>query len=196
MAGICRNRLAEERKQWRKDHPFGFYARPAKASDGSLDLMNWEVGIPGKANASICPFPLSSRPRFKISLTHSPSPSTSLSHAPLRPEQTPWEGGLYKLRMIFPEEYPSKPPKCKFTPPLFHPNVFPSGTVCLSILDEDKGWKPAITIKQILLGIQDLLNDPNPHDPAQSEAFTMFQKDATAYERRVRQQAREMATAA
>ena len=49
-------------------------------------------------------------------------------------QQTPWEGGTYKLKMFFPEEYPSKPPKCKFTPPLFHPNVFPSGTVCLSIL--------------------------------------------------------------
>lgn len=57
-------------------------------------------------------------------------------------KQTPWEGGVYKLKMYFPEEYPSKPPKCaytsltvgKFTPPLFHPNVFPSGTVCLSIL--------------------------------------------------------------
>ena len=53
----------------------------------------------------------------------------------------------------------------KFTPPLFHPNVFPSGTVCLSILDEEKSWKPAITIKQILLGIQDLLNDPTPVIP-------------------------------
>lgn len=37
----------------------------------------------------------------------------------------------------------------KFTPPLFHPNVYPSGTVCLSILDEDGGWRPAITIKQV-----------------------------------------------
>jgi ubiquitin-conjugating enzyme E2 I len=46
-------------------------------------------------------------------------------------------------------EYPSKPPKCKFTPPLFHPNVYPSGTICLSILDEEKNWKPAITIKQV-----------------------------------------------
>lgn len=73
----------------------------------------------------------------------------------------------------------------KFTPPLFHPNVFPSGTVCLSILgayadllmrcsDEEKSWKPAITIKQILLGIQDLLNDPNPGDPAQADAFHLF----------------------
>jgi hypothetical protein len=63
-------------------------------------------------------------------------------------------------------DYPSKPPKCKFissfklrhsmnvvagkfSPPLFHPNVYPSGTVCLSILDEEKSWKPAITIKQV-----------------------------------------------
>lgn len=37
----------------------------------------------------------------------------------------------------------------KFSPPLFHPNVYPSGTVCLSILDEEKSWKPAITIKQV-----------------------------------------------
>ncbi|KAF5386883.1 hypothetical protein D9615_001599 [Tricholomella constricta] len=70
----------------------------------------------------------------------------------------------------------------KFTPPLFHPNVYPSGTVCLSILDEEKSWKPAITIKQILLGIQDLLDDPNVNDPAQSDAYTMFKNDKVAYE--------------
>ncbi|RXW19636.1 hypothetical protein EST38_g6233 [Candolleomyces aberdarensis] len=115
----------------------GFYAKPSKAADGSMNLMEWEVGIPGKTG-------------------------------------TPWDGGLYKLSMTFPEDYPSKPPKCKFTPPLFHPNVYPSGTVCLSILDEEKSWKPAITIKQIVLGIQDLLDDPNVNDPAQSDAYTMF----------------------
>lgn len=31
--------------------------------------------------------------------------------------QTPWEGGIYKLRMYFPEEYPSKPPKCRSRAP-------------------------------------------------------------------------------
>ncbi|THH09363.1 hypothetical protein EW145_g2078 [Phellinidium pouzarii] len=123
----------------------GFYARPAKAADGSMNLMEWEVGIPGK-------------------------------------QHTAWENGIYKLQMIFPEDYPTKPPKCKFTPPLFHPNVYPSGTVCLSILDEEKSWKPAITIKQILLGIQDLLTDPNVNDPAQSDAYTMFKNDKVAYE--------------
>nr|CAD7405796.1 unnamed protein product [Timema cristinae] len=137
MSGISTTRLAEERRAWRRDHPFGFVARPMKTSDGGLNLMNWECAIPGK-------------------------------------KSTPWEGGLYKLRMIFKEDYPSSPPKCKFEPPLFHPNVYPSGTVCLSLLDEEKDWRPAITIKQILLGIQDLLNEPNIKDPAQAEAYTIY----------------------
>ena len=45
---IALARLAEERKQWRKDHPAGFVARPRKKADGSTDLMNWEASIPGK----------------------------------------------------------------------------------------------------------------------------------------------------
>ncbi len=40
--------LSRSRKQWRKDHPFGFYARPQKTPQGVLDLKTWECGIPGK----------------------------------------------------------------------------------------------------------------------------------------------------
>ncbi|KEY73713.1 hypothetical protein S7711_06288 [Stachybotrys chartarum IBT 7711] len=137
---LCQNRLQEERKQWRRDHPFGFFAKPARTKEGVLDLKNWECGIPGK-------------------------------------DKTIWEGGLFKLSIAFPDEYPTKPPKCKFVPPLFHPNVYPSGTVCLSILNEEEAWKPAITVKQILLGIQDLLNDPNPESPAQADAYNLFKRD-------------------
>jgi ubiquitin-protein ligase len=79
----------------------------------------------------------------------------------------------------------------KFTPPLFHPNVYPSGTVCLSILNEDEGWRPAITIKQIALGVQDLLDNPNPESPAQAEAYNLFKKDRTEYEKRVRREVRQ-----
>ena len=53
-------------------------------------------------------------------------------------------------------------------------SIFMFLSVCLSILDEEKDWRPAITVKQILLGIQDLLNDPNIKDPAQAEAYTCF----------------------
>lgn len=87
---------------------------------------------------------------------------------------TDWEGGCYPLTLNFSEDYPSKPPKCKFPAGFFHPNVYPSGTVCLSILNEDSGWRPAITVKQILVGIQDLLDQPNPADPAQTEGYHLF----------------------
>ena len=103
---------------------------------------------------------------------------------------TLWEGGLYSVRMLFKEDYPSSPPKCKFEPPIFHPNVYPSGTVCLSLLDEDKDWRPAVTIKQILLGIQELLTNPNVNDPAQAPAYTAYTQNRPEYDRRVKDQAK------
>lgn len=152
MSGIAEKRLSEERKNWRKDHPPGFYARPMKKADGSLDMMKWETGIPGK-------------------------------------EGTDWFPGMYKLTMEFPDEYPSRPPKCKFVGGLFHPNIYPSGTVCLSILNEDDGWRPAITIRQVLTGIQELLTNPNPNSPAQRDAYDVFVNDPKEYRRKVKEQA-------
>ena len=66
-------------------------------------------------------------------------------------------------------------------PPLFHPNVYPSGTICLSILNEEGGWSPSIRIVHVLLGIQELLDTPNPNSPAQSEAYQMFVQDKESY---------------
>ncbi|RXN32826.1 interleukin-2 receptor subunit beta-like protein [Labeo rohita] len=48
MSGIALSRLSQERKAWRKDHPFGFVAVPTKNPDGTMNLMNWECAIPGK----------------------------------------------------------------------------------------------------------------------------------------------------
>ena len=47
--GLAKLRLAAERKSWRKERPFGFYARPETKSDGSVNLFKWQCGIPGKA---------------------------------------------------------------------------------------------------------------------------------------------------
>ena len=103
-----------------------------------------------------------------------------------------WEGATYTLFIDFSDEYPSKPPKCKFDKVLFHPNVYPSGTVCLSILNEDEDWRPNITIKQILFGIQDLLDNPNPNSPAQAEPFRLFSTNRQAYSEEVRKQVAEI----
>ena len=70
-----------------------------------------------------------------------------------------------------------------------HLSIQLSGKICLSILNEDEGWRPAITIKQMLMGIQDLLDNPNDLDPAQLEAFELFQKDLDAYKTKIKEQA-------
>lgn len=40
--------MSEIRKQWRRDHPFGFFAKPVRLANGVLDLKKWECGVPGK----------------------------------------------------------------------------------------------------------------------------------------------------
>uniref|UniRef100_A0A803KY09 UBC core domain-containing protein n=1 Tax=Chenopodium quinoa TaxID=63459 RepID=A0A803KY09_CHEQI len=211
--GIARGRLAEERKQWRKNHPHGFVAKPDTQPDGSMNLLIWQCIIPGKAgdhSLRVVAAQFSDMFITAVDTITTPLHSTfdqfivkldgsSLSGAMCgisevkgrRVEQTDWEGGYYPLTMYFSEEYPSKPPKCKFPPGFFHPNVYPSGTVCLSILNEDCDWRPAITVKQILVGIQDLLDQPNAADPAQTEGYHLFIQDTAEYKRRVRQQAKQ-----
>ena len=90
---IAKERLMQERKNWRKEHPYGFIAKPKKnEKSGELDLFTWECVIPGKKDSD-------------------------------------WDGGNYRLVIEFGEDYPNKPPKCQFRPVLFHPNIYPSGTV-------------------------------------------------------------------
>lgn len=79
--------------------------------------------------------------------------------------------------------------QCQFPAGFFHPNIYPSGTVCLSILNEDEQWRPSITVKQVLLGIQELLDNPNPNSPAQSEAYMIFQQHKEKYNKKVKEQA-------
>lgn len=34
----------------------------------------------------------------------------------------PHAGGIYQIRLLFPDQYPEKPPKVKFVTEMFHPN--------------------------------------------------------------------------
>ena len=79
------------------------------------------------------------------------------------PEGSPYEGGTFKVEADFSDNYPFKPPKCKFLTKIYHPNIDKLGRICLDIL-KDK-WSPALQIRTVLLSIQALLSSPNPDDP-------------------------------
>ena len=95
------------------------------------------------------------------------------------PEKTPYESGIFKLTINFPENYPFKPPKVKFDTRIFHPNINKHGSICLDILN--KNWSPALTVAKLLLSISSLLSDPNPDDPLDMRAAEIYKKNSDEY---------------
>lgn len=100
------------------------------------------------------------------------------------PDDTPWEGGTFKLLLEFTEDYPNKPPAVKFLSKIFHPNVYGDGKICLDILQNQ--WSPIYDIAAVLTSIQSLLSDPNPASPANAEASQLYERDRREYNKRVR----------
>jgi len=101
------------------------------------------------------------------------------------PDDTPWEGGTFKLTLEFTEDYPNKPPKVVFVTKMFHPNIYANGQICLDILQNQ--WSPIYDIAAILTSIQSLLTDPNPNSPANVEAAKLYQSNRREYDRKVMQ---------
>lgn len=58
-------------------------------------------------------------------------------------------------------EFPVAPPTCKFLTPVWHPNVGPTGSICLDVLSYE--WSSMTTFEGIVQYILQLLDHPNPH---------------------------------
>eukprot|EP01025_Chloroclados_australasicus_P008766 TRINITY_DN13206_c0_g1_i1.p4 TRINITY_DN13206_c0_g1~~TRINITY_DN13206_c0_g1_i1.p4 ORF type:complete len:154 (-),score=19.70 TRINITY_DN13206_c0_g1_i1:499-960(-) len=101
------------------------------------------------------------------------------------PEDTPWDGGTFRLTIEFSEEYPNKAPVVKFMSHMFHPNIYNDGSICLDILQNQ--WSPIYDVSAILTSIQSLLCDPNPNSPANSEAAKLYSENRREYNRRVKE---------
>jgi len=91
------------------------------------------------------------------------------------PQDSAYDGGVYKLELFLPEEYPMTPPKVRFLTKIYHPNVDRLGRICLDIL-KDK-WSPALQIRTVLISIQALMSAPNPDDPLNNEAAERWKRN-------------------
>jgi len=103
------------------------------------------------------------------------------------PPKTLYEGGYFKAKIKFPQDYPYSPPSFKFLTKMWHPNIYETGDVCISILhppvdDPQSGelpqerWNPTQNVRTIMLSVISMLNEPNTSSPANVDASVMFRK--------------------
>jgi len=100
------------------------------------------------------------------------------------PNESPFEGGQYSVEIFFGNNYPLKPPSVKFISPIFHPNVYLDGRICVDILQGE--WTPSQNVRSILLSLRSLLLDPNPFSPANRKAADLFKNNKELYNSEVR----------
>ncbi|KAF7307710.1 Ubiquitin-conjugating enzyme [Mycena kentingensis (nom. inval.)] len=92
--------------------------------------------------------------------------------------------------------YPLSPFKMKFEPPLFHPNIYPDGTVCISILhtgddptmyeQASERWSPVQSVEKVILSVISMLAEPNLESPASVDCSKLYRDNRAEYERQVR----------
>ena len=100
------------------------------------------------------------------------------------PVDTIWEGGTFRLAVIFPPDYPFRAPNVKFITPMYHPNVSKQGGICLDLLIDK--WLPSYHTASLLISIRSFLDDPNPEHGLNNDALEVYRKDKKKYEENVK----------
>jgi len=115
------------------------------------------------------------------------------------PADTLYSGGVWKIHVELPEQYPYKSPSIGFLNKILHPNIDEtSGSVCLDVINQT--WSPMYDMINIFeVFLPQLLAYPNVGDPLNAEAAHLMQGEPTLYEAKVREYvkrfaSREMAT--
>jgi ubiquitin-conjugating enzyme E2 D/E len=108
------------------------------------------------------------------------------------PSDCPYHGGVFRLEIHFPSDYPFKPPKVIFLTKIYHPNVSANGAICLDILKDN--WSPALTVGKVLLSICSLLTDANPKDPLMPEIAEQFIRNRQEFDDTARAWTQRFAT--
>ncbi|XP_062290573.1 ubiquitin-conjugating enzyme E2 L3-like [Scomber scombrus] len=96
------------------------------------------------------------------------------------PDCAPYDKGAFRIEIIFPAEYPFKPPKITFKTKIYHPNIDEKGQVCLPIISVEN-WKPATRTCQVIQCLIALVNIPQPEHPLRADLAEEYTKDRAKF---------------
>ena len=120
-----------------------------------------------------------------------PGDLTNWNATIIGPPDSPYQNGVFSLKIAFPFDYPFRPPKVQFLTKIYHPNINQNGSICLDILKDQ--WSPALTISKVLLSISSLLCDPNPDDPYVPEIAQQYKSNRMLYDQTAREWTKKFA---
>ncbi|MCJ1282390.1 Ubiquitin-conjugating enzyme E2 8 [Xylographa opegraphella] len=131
------------------------------------------------------------------------------------PDETPFQGGLWRVHVELPDQYPYKSPSIGFVNRIFHPNIDElsafsfspavphtdnltiarkrSGSVCLDVINQT--WSPMFDMINIFeVFLPQLLRYPNPTDPLNGEAAALLMREPKSYDAKVKEYVSKYAT--
>ncbi|CAF3834683.1 unnamed protein product [Adineta steineri] len=108
------------------------------------------------------------------------------------PEDSPYEGGKFRLDVRIPRDFPLSPPKIRFKTKIYHPNIHLTGDICINILQSQ--WNATWSIESLLSGIRSLLTDANSDDPYNARAALYYRENREKFDEIARWWTKKYAT--
>ena len=109
------------------------------------------------------------------------------------PSDSPYKNGLFYIKVLFPDNYPTGKPEVRFITPIYHVNVNhvqnygdeidPLFHVCISTINN---WKPTYNMMQVFIDIFALFYLGNPESPFSLERKEEMKNNPKLYEKKVK----------
>ncbi|XP_057466948.1 ubiquitin-conjugating enzyme E2 22-like [Actinidia eriantha] len=100
------------------------------------------------------------------------------------PAGTPYESGVFRMKLILSHDFPQSPPKGYFLTKIFHPNIATNGEICVNTLKKD--WNPSLGLRHVLIVVRCLLIEPFPESALNEQAGKMLLENYEEYARHAR----------
>lgn len=100
------------------------------------------------------------------------------------PAGTPYENGLFRMKLLLSCDFPHSPPKGYFLTKIFHPNIATNGEICVNTLKKD--WNPSLGLRHVLIVVRCLLIEPFPESALNEQAGKMLLENYEEYARHAR----------